>query len=158
MLLTMPPVLAGEIFYLGGYWGDLEGIPFVAVLALLCIGFAVLVIGGLFISAALEGLRSETLIMRGQVLRKLGGAVEEKMLATVMAYAFDMALVLDVEECIRLGPSGRADRADEWRTCRDVPTARRVHKNVRTGDVVVLACGPGGRAFAFLSEFESHSS
>jgi hypothetical protein len=153
MLLAMPAVLAGEIIHLVRYWGDFAGIPFVGNLAVACIGFAVLVIGGMFVGAALQGLRSETLIMRGQVLRKLGGEAAGKPLATVFAYAFEMVLVLDVEECIRLGPSGRVDRADEWRTCRNVPAARRVHKNVRPGDVVVLACGPGGRAFAFLSEF-----
>jgi hypothetical protein len=35
--------------------------------------------------------------------------------------------------------------------------ARRVHRRLAPGEEVIVACGPGGRAFAFVSEFVAHA-
>jgi hypothetical protein len=154
LMLALPIVVGGQIAYLiAKLSDDAQSLPFLANIGVYVIGLAAILLCSVFLFDAVQAMRPGGLVIRGEVLKKLGGTPDEKMLATVIAYLFGMELLMDIEECVVLEADGLGARKPEWRTCRTIGAARRVHRRVAPGEEVVVACGPSGRAFAFVSEF-----
>ena len=156
LLLALPAVLVGQLLYLRHYWSEqADVLPFLANVGVAGIGIALILVAVIFLADAVQGLGAGALVVRGEILKKMGGAIETKTLQTVFAYLFGMEVLIDVETCAELDARGLGAKMPEWQTCRTIGAARRVHRHVKAGDEVLLACGPGGRAFAFVGEFVS---